>query len=246
MPRHTYLAVGARAKLHPQAALAMSDAQIVTGLSILVVGFAQINCGISIFHWHMVVRLAWFSSVTHITTLTFLRRYIHDNRGIRILRLVLMLALMLLLAIALIPTGGECGLDSYPPRYPGSPAKCCFLAMSDKADFIGSNKNNFNFMVISEALLIGSSLTRVSKLFRSSSELWKKWLRHKPAQMCKRVARKLEERYYGSYLKSARGMYIVGHCAIMAFIAFARAIYDCVDSVLFKVCQLKSVFSNMY
>jgi hypothetical protein len=151
----------------------MSDAQIVTGLSILIGGFSQINCGLSIFHWHMVVRLAWFSSVTHLTTLTFLRRYIQDNGAIRILRLVLMLVLMLMLAVALIPTGGECGLENYErgypstygdtsidelryfgfqPVYPGSPVKCCFLAMSDKAGFIGT-KNKFDVMMVSVAPL---------------------------------------------------------------------------------------------
>ncbi|KFY99700.1 hypothetical protein V498_00568, partial [Pseudogymnoascus sp. VKM F-4517 (FW-2822)] len=74
----------------------------------------------------------------------------------------------------------------------------------------------------------------VFELFRRSSEFSKTWLRHKPAQICKRVARKLEGWYYGSYSKSARGMYIASHCAIMAFIAFARAIYDCADSILFE------------
>ncbi|KFZ14982.1 hypothetical protein V501_02943 [Pseudogymnoascus sp. VKM F-4519 (FW-2642)] len=198
-----------------EAILAMSDAQIVTGLSILIGGFSQINCGLSIFHWHMVVRLAWFSSVTHLTTLTFLRRYIQDNRAIRILRLVLMLVLMPMLAVALIPTGGECGLENYE-----------------------RTKNKFDVMMVSEAMLIGSSLTRVFKLFRGSSEFSKTWLRHKPAKMCKRIASKLEERYYDSYLNSARGMYIACYCAIMAFITFARAIYDCVDSLLFEIFWL--------
>jgi hypothetical protein len=76
---------------------------------------------------------------------------------------------------------------------------------------------------------------RVFKLFRGSSGFSKTWLRHKPAKMCKRIASKLEERYYDSYLNSARGMYIACYCAIMAFITFARAIYDCVDSLLFEV-----------
>jgi hypothetical protein len=239
---------------HPQAILAMSDAQIVTGISILAGGFSQLNCGLSIFHWHMVVRLAWFSSVTHLTTLTFLRRYIHDNHAIRMLRLVLMLALMLMLAVALIPTGGDCGLQAYStdylgsgfygltsytdkgPVYPGSPAQCCFSAMSNKASFIGTNKMNLDLMIISEVLLICTSLSRVLKLFRSSSEFVKRWLRHKPAQLCKHVARKLEERYNDSYRKSTRSIYLICHCAIMAFIAFARAVYDCVDCLLFEVC----------
>lgn len=91
----------------------MSDVQLITGLSILASGFSQIGCGISIYHWNTVVFLAWFSSVTHLSTMTFLRRYVHDHHGIRILilRLGLMVSLVLMLAVALISTGGECGLD---------------------------------------------------------------------------------------------------------------------------------------
>lgn len=178
-----------------------------------------------------------------------------------------MLVLMIMLAVALIPTGRECRLENYssryrspytyemkvdsyeigyflPPVYPGSPAKCCFLALSDKAGFIGT-KHKFDVMMISEALPICTSLTRVFKLFCTSSEFSKTWLRHKPARMCKRVAKKLEERYCDSYLQLERSMYIAYHCAIMVFIAFARAIYDCADSLLFEVCQLKLVFSAM-
>ncbi|KFY08186.1 hypothetical protein V492_06453 [Pseudogymnoascus sp. VKM F-4246] len=231
-----------------QAILTMSDAQIATGLSILIGGYSQVNCGLSIYHWHMVVHLAWFSSVTHLTTLTFLRRYIHDNHKIRILRLVLMLALMLMVAVALVPTSWDCGMPTStmaPPFFPGSPAKCClsraptFKGTYASGDDLKSvDKSNFMTMLLSEVLLISSTLTRVIKLFRRSSEFAITWLRHKPARMCRHVTKELEERYDNSNLKSARGMYIAGHCAIMAFMAFARAIYDFVDSILFEILWL--------
>ncbi|KFY46930.1 hypothetical protein V495_02160, partial [Pseudogymnoascus sp. VKM F-4514 (FW-929)] len=200
--------------------LAMSDVQIVTGIAILASGFAQLNCGLSIYHWHMIVHLAWFSSVTHLTALTFLRRYFHDNPGIRTLRLFFMLLLVLALAVAFIPTGGPCGMEYINPeafqrnlwisgiipytlRFPGSPAMCCYTKMSNTGRFIDVYPSGFISMMISEVLLFSSSLTRAVKLFRKSTEFSKTLLRHKPAQMC-----------------------------------FARAVYDTVDSILFEIYWL--------
>lgn len=94
-----------------KAILATSDAQIVTGLSILAGGFSQLNGGIAIFHWNIIAYLAWYPSVTHLCTLTFLRRYFQANPGIRMLRMILILLLGLMLAVALLPTGGACGLQ---------------------------------------------------------------------------------------------------------------------------------------
>lgn len=239
----------------------MSDTQIVTGLSILASGFSQINCGLSILHWHMVVFLAWFSSVTHLTTLTFLRRYIHDNRGIRTLRLLLMMLLVVTLAVALVPTGGSCGLQtaadfyrlyngttqtwSDPPVFPGSPAKCCFLEMSDPSIFLGPDSNYWLSMGSSEVVLIISSFTRALKLFRGSSNFFKQWLRHKPARLCKHIARNFEARYLNSTSRLGRQICFICHSGIMVFIVFMRAIYDLTDSMLWEVCQVTAILWYM-
>jgi len=240
----------------------MSDVQIVTEIDILASGFAQLNCGLSIYHWHMIVHLAWFSSVTHLTSLTFLRRYFHDNAGIRTLRLFYMLLLVLALAVAFIPTGGPCGMeyityehlsferkqrispgiDSDTLRFPGSPAMCCYTKMSNTGRFIAVYPSGFVSMMISEVLLFSSSLTRAVKLFRKSTEFSKALLGHKPAQMCKRSARKLGDRSSNSNSKLARGIYFAGQFTIVCFLAFARAIYDTVDSILFEVCYHNAVF----
>lgn len=218
----------------------MSDTQIVTGLSILASGFSQLNSGLDIYHWNIVAYLAWFSSVTHLCTLTFLRRYFQANPGIRMLRMILMLLLALTLAIALLPTGGACGLqytDNLPNGgvYPGAPAKFCFLLMGRHHGFITSDGSYIISLVISEVLLIISSSTRVIKLFRTSSDFSRMWLRHKPAQLCKQFVRKLEERHKRSSRGLTRLIYHGGHCTIIAFILLARAIYDLADSILWEV-----------
>lgn len=54
--------------------LAFSDQQVLTGISILASGFSQLCLGISAYHWQTVVNLAWLSSMTHLITLTSLKR----------------------------------------------------------------------------------------------------------------------------------------------------------------------------
>jgi arginine exporter protein ArgO len=83
----------------------MSDLQIVTGLSILISGFSQLHCGLSTYHWQVLVYLAWFSSLTHLCCLTFLRNYLFNHPGQRLWRLVSMFVIVLMLVVALVPTG---------------------------------------------------------------------------------------------------------------------------------------------
>ncbi|CAG8179328.1 unnamed protein product [Penicillium nalgiovense] len=86
--------------------LAMSDLQIVTGLSILISGYTQLPQGLSSFHWMVIVDLAWFSSLTHLACLTLLRNHLYNHSIQRIWRLFCMAALVILLTVALSFTGG--------------------------------------------------------------------------------------------------------------------------------------------
>lgn len=83
----------------------MSDFQLVTGLSILISGFTQLDTGISAYHWQRLVQLAWFSSVTHLCCLTALRNYFRRNALGYFWRLPGMIILIIMLIVALIPTG---------------------------------------------------------------------------------------------------------------------------------------------
>ncbi|KAK2029234.1 hypothetical protein LX32DRAFT_376398 [Colletotrichum zoysiae] len=87
--------------------LSLADTQLITGLSILVSGYLSLKhgSGLSAYHWKMVVTLAWFSSVTHLSALTFLRSYLSQHPSGRLWRLTLMLTLLILLFVAFIPTG---------------------------------------------------------------------------------------------------------------------------------------------
>lgn len=89
-----------------QCILNFCDLQIITGIGILVSGFYCIQ-DISAYHWQIIVYLAWFASITHITTLTFLRDYLNSRKDLqeRNLRIFTMLVFLILLLVAEFPTG---------------------------------------------------------------------------------------------------------------------------------------------
>jgi hypothetical protein len=84
--------------------LLISDLQLITGLAIIICGFVQRKCGLSAYHWRRVVQLAWFSSVTHLCCLTFLRDYLHTNKTAQWWRVpgIILLATLLISAQASI------------------------------------------------------------------------------------------------------------------------------------------------
>lgn len=84
--------------------LTMSDLQLLTGLSILISGYTQLRCGLSAYHWQKIVNLAWFTSTTHLSCLTFLRNYLSQRKAQRIWRVLAMGTLVLLLLVAIVRT----------------------------------------------------------------------------------------------------------------------------------------------
>ena len=88
------------------AVLMYSDTQVITGLAILLAGYVQLPSGISVYHWLIVVvDLAWFSSLSHLTTLTALRGYFRKRRTMAIHRAIVMGIVLFLLGTAFGPTG---------------------------------------------------------------------------------------------------------------------------------------------
>ena len=83
-----------------------SDQQIVTGLSILAAGYAK-RCTINVYHWQVVVYLAWMSSGTHLITLSVLRTYLRGKHILRVARVAGMVILFFMLCIAIVPTGSQ-------------------------------------------------------------------------------------------------------------------------------------------
>lgn len=71
----------------------------------IVGGLSQLQSGIQIYHWESIVNLAWFSTMTHLLTLTILRDEVRLNKPIKLFRILGMGILLALLIYAIIPIG---------------------------------------------------------------------------------------------------------------------------------------------
>lgn len=91
--------------LHFQCLIAMGDLQRVTGFSIMISGFVQLHCGLATYYWLVILELAWFSSLTHLSCLTLLRTYFVNHTTERTWRLIAMALLAALLAVGFLYTG---------------------------------------------------------------------------------------------------------------------------------------------
>jgi hypothetical protein len=173
----------------------MSDLQILTGTSILISGYVQLRCGIQAFHWQVIVLLAWFSSITHLSCLTFLRNHLYNRPAERVWRLVAMGLMMVMLLVAIVPTGGYnwAGflysnssylkllelLEGYPDRaFSAAPSDyaICYLRPSGRKNIgwdlllsLDDGALAFWTMVISAVSLALAFIHRVVRLHRSLS-----------------------------------------------------------------------------
>lgn len=161
--------------------MTLSDVQIVTGISILVSGYySATHHGMSGYHWKMMVRIAWFSSVTHLGALSCLRTYLHENKVKLGSRLALMGSLAVMLIYATFTTSDGRFADDLPA--------ICFLDIS-KSPTRHANGD----VLVSVLLLIYNIVLRVVKLSQRLSVRWLtkaqvKW----SSQVKRRVARLLE------------------------------------------------------
>jgi hypothetical protein len=77
---------------------------MVTGLAILVSGFVVMDCGLSSYHWQIMVYLAWFSTVAHMSSLMSIRDYLATRPWQRNIRFLITLILLAMLITAIVPT----------------------------------------------------------------------------------------------------------------------------------------------
>lgn len=146
------------AKSH-QFIVALGDFQLITGFSILIGGSIQLDCGLTVYEWQVIVNLAWFSSLTHLSCLMVLRSYLYAHTFGRTWRLISMGILATLLSVGLLPTANYVDLlHSRSPDY----AKC-FLAIHPASDLALWS------MILSVLIIVLGFLSRVVKLHKALS-----------------------------------------------------------------------------
>ena len=220
------------------AILMFSDQQIVTGIALLISGYAQITSGLSIYHWQIVVYLAWFSSLTHLTTLTFLRQYFRDSPGPRLWRTVLMVIMVMMLGIALLPTGDAFWLgDGESLPYSRMPVSCYFkrLVARSPDDRFQVDGLNTPSMLISLAVLCSGYLTRLVRLSQKATTFTKSWIRTKPSRILKDWINDSVQR---AGRAKANIYWRLKHLVLETIYVLLRATFDIFESTLWEVCML--------
>ena len=217
------------------AVLMFSDQQIVTGIALLASGYAQLSCGLSAYHWQMIVYLAWFSSLTHLTTLTVLRQYFRENQTARLWRAILMLIMVTMLGIALLPTGDVWWFEDYLRL----PALCYFKRL-----MVRSPEERFSFnafqtlpMLISILVLFSGYLTRLIKISKHATAFTRLWIRTKPGRVLKDTLKDSIQRAgrpHASFYWRLKSLILE-----IAYVLI-RAIYDIYESSLWEVGTLSS------
>ena len=180
-----------------KAVLMFSDQQLVTGIALLASGYSQLPSELDAYHWQIVVYLAWFSSFTHLTTLTVLRNYFQDHPATRLWRTILMVVTASLLGVALLPTGSQwwlsTGLYTGGKKFDtlGIPALCFFQGRNLFGRNLGPSPVDQGMqapsMMVSIFVLFFGHVTRMIKLWPEASNFTRFWLRTKPGSVIKRV-----------------------------------------------------------
>ena len=84
--------------------LGFSDQQLITGVSILLIGFIRF-CSISTYHFYVITNLAKFSCSSHLASILSLRRYFQAHPRVAKIRIIVLLLFAVLLATASIIGG---------------------------------------------------------------------------------------------------------------------------------------------
>ena len=170
--------------------LMYSDQQLVTGIALLVSGFSQLRYGLASYHWQILVYLVWFSSLTHLTTLTVLRQYFRNNSAFRSCRAVVMLVTVIMLGVALVPTGNPywapaVGNDDH-AALAGVPVLCFYKPDAPYTFNQDATSGPLSGMIVSVLVLFFGYLTRFVKLSSGAAAFSKRWLRIAPGSTWKR------------------------------------------------------------
>lgn len=228
--------------------LTFSDQQAVTGIALLGSGYAQLNSGIDRYHWQILVYLAWFSSLTHLTTLTVLRQHFLHNPAARLGRVVLMLITVAMLAIALLPTGDtqwSFGDDWGYRQSQGVPARCYFQRLGPY-----NHERHFDIrslgsisMIISIFVLASGYLTRAVKLSDRATKITRLWFNEKPSSSLLCLRHCVLKRLKTPVPTNRKVQWVVGYISIETFDVWFKILYNVYASMLWEIVWLISALA---
>ena len=173
-----------------------------------------------VYHWQVAVDLAFFSSVTHLTTLTCLRGYFRKRKSLRTMRLIFMGAIGIMLSVALGTTG-----------YVVDPAKAAWcLFQTESAKDETSYPYNWLYMCILLSYLTVSYISRAFQLFPQSTSWRTRCLRRIStfSRACLRYLRK-------QALDSRGSRWVIAHNMLLSVYCPGKAAVDLYESIAVEV-----------
>lgn len=225
--------------------LTFSDTQLVTGIAILAGAFSQLRCGIQVYSWQIIVYLAWFSSCTHMSTLTVLRAYFREHRVLRISRLIGMLITVVMLIVALMPTASPNWEYLQSLGFSTVPALCHYKWITSGPFTFGLfDSEDDPYLVFNGTISIcylGISYSiRALKLSKTGSKWVRDWLRTKPSEVIQNCLRQLNGLRDGKF----RLVWMLAYEALLICFVYCRAIADLFESMFWEVSFRNPSFST--
>lgn len=209
----------------------------MTAIGILTSGYAQLLCGHSVYHWEIIIYLAWHSSLTHLTTLAFLREYFHNNAVARIWRAILMLSIAIMLSVALLPTGDRRWVPNVSDDMKTLSAWCASkrLVRQKPSERFQVEAVWTSEMLSSIMVLSSSYFTRLTKLSGRATAFVKLWMKTKPGNLIKFALNKSVQRAIKPH---ASGYWRLKHFVMETMYILLRVLFDVIESLLWEVCLL--------
>ena len=217
------------------AVLTFSDLQIVTSISLAVSGYSQVDCQLTVYDAELIVDLIWFSSITHLATLTSLRRYFRGRPALRLWRMICMGSTVGMLSYALVFTAYEPELpkasDMPYPKFDAYPA-WCFLHPHELDDAIkayspaGYVSYDIPYIVLIMAFLVVSYVTRTIRLFPIASKKTRTVFRTKPSLALKNKLARLKHRVRCAKTTSDRCFRILSYKSLLSVYCLLESTFE--------------------
>ncbi|KAI5864937.1 hypothetical protein GGS23DRAFT_469623 [Durotheca rogersii] len=88
-----------------QCMLALGDVQLAIGFAVLAYGYVSLSGqGLSVYHWWLIVGLCWFSVVTSLASISYLRTYFANRDAAeRRWRIFLLILLIIVVSFSMVP-----------------------------------------------------------------------------------------------------------------------------------------------
>ncbi|CAJ2505408.1 Uu.00g128020.m01.CDS01 [Anthostomella pinea] len=163
--------------------LTMGDVQLGMGLAVLIYGYASLFSGLSAYHWWLLIGLAWFSLITQLAALVYLRDYYARRPNQRAWRLMLLICFICVLAASMVPTARmKMALAQKPEKMEdilGRSAICYFANGNSKLGIQhGIGAALFPGVYVIVALLLVGLVFGLLKLYEIPGGLVSRWYRN--------------------------------------------------------------------